>query len=153
MAKRRFPETFPINHDDYHAKHIGRLADGRQFFLTTPFEPATPKTPGCEFVALFLFAADGTFVEAKINRLGPRTLVDEARARAVIETRLDEVKQAGGKLGRIKVAPFETEQHGVTFGLIPTEPDEDDEESDVMIELHPGNYMAFGEPWDGDYDT
>ena len=34
------PDTFPIIHDDYHARHIGTLADGRQFFLTTPFVPA-----------------------------------------------------------------------------------------------------------------
>ena len=40
MAKKP-PKLFPINHDDYHAKHIGTTADGRQFFLTTPFVPAT----------------------------------------------------------------------------------------------------------------
>lgn len=154
MAKRRFPKTFPINHDDYHAKHIGRLADGRQFFLTTPFVPAVGKQPGCEFVALFLFAADGTFLEAKIDKLGPRSQVDQARAQTLIQARLDEVQAAGGKFGRIKVAPFETKEHDVRFGFIPQEADdEEDEGDDVMIELQPGNYMAFGDPWDGDYDT
>ena len=50
------PELIAINHDDYHAEHIGKLPDGRQFFLTTPFEPAhSIEEPGCEYVALFLF--------------------------------------------------------------------------------------------------
>ena len=30
------PELIAINHDDYHAEHVGRTADGRQFFLTRP---------------------------------------------------------------------------------------------------------------------
>ena len=36
MSER--PELIAIDHDDYHAEHVGRLPDGRQFFLTTPFE-------------------------------------------------------------------------------------------------------------------
>ena len=37
------------------------------------------------------------------------------------------------------------------FGLIPRSPEGDDE--GWWVEMHPGNYMAFHEPWDGDYDT
>ena len=70
------PETFPINHDDYHAKHIGRTADGRQFFLTTPFVAAHGKELGAEFIALFTFDENGKLLEASIDNLGPRATID-----------------------------------------------------------------------------
>ena len=34
------PKTVTIRPDDYHAEYVGRTADDRQFFLTTPFVPA-----------------------------------------------------------------------------------------------------------------
>lgn len=49
------PALIAINHDGYHAEQVGRTPDGRQFFLTTPFEPG-----GREFVALYLFDAAGS---------------------------------------------------------------------------------------------
>jgi len=149
MAVKRVPKTFPINHDDYHAKYVGRLPDGRQFFLTTPFVPETPNDPGCEFVALFLFDKQGAFLEAKIDNLGSRKGLDEERAKSAMQARVDEL--AAADFGRIKIAPFETQQYGVPFGFIPQQPEEEDD--DLSIELHPGNYMAFFPPWEGDYDT
>ena len=148
MAKKP-PKLFPINHDDYHAKHIGQTSDGRQFFLTTPFVPAIKDNPGCEFVALFLFDAKGTFLEAQIDRLGPRATLDENAARKKYEERLAGLGEV--KLQRIKIAPFEIDRFDTQFGFIPRPPEEEDE--DWAIELHPGNYMAFFPPWDGDYDT
>ena len=47
------PKLIAIDHDDYHAEHVGRTEDGRQFFLTTPFEPATNGRDDCEYVASF----------------------------------------------------------------------------------------------------
>jgi hypothetical protein len=58
------PERIAIEPDDFQARHVGHTADGRQFFLTTPFEPG-----GREFVALYLFGADGSFAEARIDAL------------------------------------------------------------------------------------
>jgi hypothetical protein len=53
---------------------------------------------------------------------------------------------------RIEVAPFALERFGITFGLVLREPE--DEEDIWAVEMQPGNYMAFFEPWDsGDYDT
>jgi hypothetical protein len=53
---------------------------------------------------------------------------------------------------RIEVKPFAVERLGRRFGLIPREPEEDDDP--WAVEMMPGNYMAFFEPWDsGDYDT
>jgi hypothetical protein len=54
LGKKHFmddslPKTIAINPDDYHARHVGRTADGRQFFLTTPFEPAIGGRVGREF--------------------------------------------------------------------------------------------------------
>jgi hypothetical protein len=53
---------------------------------------------------------------------------------------------------RIEVAPFAVDRVGLTFGLVYREPDE---AGDVeAVEVLPGNYMAFFEPWDdGAYDT
>jgi hypothetical protein len=53
---------------------------------------------------------------------------------------------------RIEVAPFAIERFGTTFGLVLREPEDEDEV--WAVEVQPGNYMAFFEPWDGgDYDT
>jgi hypothetical protein len=144
------PEIVAINHDDHHAQHIGRTSDGRQFFLTTPFVPAIEGNEGCEFIALFLFDEAGKFLEAKIDQLGPRATFDREKARQRYDHRLTALGEVSFE--RIEVAPFAVKQFGVEFGLIVREPEEED---DVWaVELQPGNYMAFFEPWDsGEYDT
>jgi len=43
-------------------------------------------------------------------------------------------------------------QNGTKFGLVLREPEE--EADPWAVEMQPGNYMAFFEPWDsGEYDT
>ena len=64
------PKLIAIDHDDYAAEFVGKTADGRQFFLTTPFEPAIGGKAGEEFVALYLFDTKGALVEAKIESFG-----------------------------------------------------------------------------------
>lgn len=141
------PELIAIDHDDYHAEHVGRTADGRQFFLTTPFEPG-----GDEFVALFLFDAAGRLLDAQIDNFGPRETMDQAARRATRDARLAELGDVSYE--RIEVAPFSVDRFGTQFGLIASQTDEDDGESPWIVELLPGNFMAFWEPWDsGDYDT
>ncbi|MFE9689365.1 hypothetical protein [Micromonospora sp. NPDC005806] len=144
------PALIAIDHDDYHAEHVGRTADGRQFFLTTPFEPGDPETGGgAEFVARYLFDAAGRLLEATIDEFGPRHLMDRDAQRRTYEARLAQLGPV--TFGRIEVAPFAVERSGTTFGLIPRPPEADD---GWWVELHPGNYMAFTEPWDsGEYDT
>ena len=66
------PERIPIAHDDYHASRIGRLKDGRQLFVTTPFIPALGSNPGREFVAVYLFDSSGALLEARIDDLEQR---------------------------------------------------------------------------------
>ncbi len=144
------PERVAINHDDYHAKHEGRTADGRQFFLTTPFEPAFPGTSGNEFVALYLFDPEGRLLEASIDQFGPRAGLDDSARASVYEKRLKELGPV--TFERIEVAPFTVERFGTSFGLVLRPPDD---KIDVWaVEVQPGNYMAFFEPWDsGEYDT
>jgi hypothetical protein len=53
---------------------------------------------------------------------------------------------------RIEVKPFSVDKFGRRFGLIPREPEDDGDP--WVVEMMPGNYMAFFEPWDsGEYDT
>uniref|UniRef100_UPI002F916ECF hypothetical protein n=1 Tax=Streptomyces atratus TaxID=1893 RepID=UPI002F916ECF len=144
------PTLIAINHDDYHAQHVGRTADERQFFLTTPFVPAIGAEVGGEFVALFLFNAAGQLIDAVIDRFGPRATVDDDARREVYERLLRELGPV--TFERIEVAPFAVERFGTTFGLVIREPDDEDDE--WAVELQPGDYMAFFEPWDsGEYDT
>jgi hypothetical protein len=144
------PDLIAINADDYHARHVGHTADGKQFFLTTPFEPAVGGREGCEYIALYQFDEKGRLIDSQIESFGPR-----ATAKAEdIAARYDAMLASLGKitLDRIEVSPFKIERSGVEFGLVLREPEEKD---DVWaVEVQPGNYMAFFEPWDsGEYDT
>jgi hypothetical protein len=146
------PALIAIDRDDQCARHVGRMLDGRQFFITAPFVPALDGE-GREFIALYLFDQQGNLLEARIDDLGPRAQVDRARANQLYKNRLIEIDRV--KLGRIVVRPFEVERFGVTFGLVPRPPEDPDDEGDGWwVEAQPGNYMAFHEPWDsGEYDT
>jgi hypothetical protein len=146
------PQLVAINHDDYVAKHLGRTADGRQFFLTTPFVPASAvgANDGNEFVALYLFDEAGKLLDAIIDEFGPRATADAKAQNRTYEQRLRELGDV--TFERIEVAPFAVVRFGTTFGLIPLEPE--NEEDGWWVEVEPGNYMAFSEPWDsGHYDT
>lgn len=144
------PDIVAINHDDHHAEYVGTTPDGRQFILTTPFEPAIGGRTGSEFVALYLFDSKGVLLEARIEDFGPRSTLDLAKRQAVRDRWLEELGDV--TYTRIEVAPFAIEKHGTTFGLVLREPE--DEDDPWAVEMQPGNYMAFFEPWDsGDYDT
>lgn len=144
------PTLIAIEHDDYHAEHVGKLPDGRQFFLTTPFEPAVRENAGGEFVALYLFDASGNLIEAQIDAFGPRGSGNDEARHVCYQRRLDELGDVDFE--RIEVKPFAVERFGTQFGLIARVPEE--EEDVWAVEMQPGNYMAFFEPWDsGEYDT
>ena len=144
------PTLVAIDHDDYHAEHVGRTADGRQFFLTTPFEAASKRHPGGEYVALYIFDPAGKLIEATIDDFGPRASLNKDARRNLYESRLRELGPV--ELCRIEVSPFAVQRFGTKFGLVLREPD--DAEDVYAVEVQPGNYMAFFEPWDsGIYDT
>jgi hypothetical protein len=144
------PKLIAIDHDDYHADLIGKTSDGRQFFITEPFEPATPTQPGNEFVALFIFGADGQLLEAHIDEFGPREHMNVTARDALIQKRMEQLGEVSFE--RIEIAPFQVEKFGTLFGLVPNELEDEDDE--LSISLMPGDFMAFSAPWDsGDYDT
>jgi hypothetical protein len=134
----------------YHAEHIGVTGDGREFILTTPFDPPVCANPGCEFVALYVFDKAEHLLEAKIDSFGPRSSLDKGARRSLCQERLASLGDISFK--RVEVAPFRIEHLSIKFGLIVREPEDDD---DVWaVEMQPGNYMAFLEPWaSGEYDT
>jgi hypothetical protein len=136
------PNLVAIAPDDRHAQCVGRMPDGRQFFLTTPFVRATSRTGGREFIALYLFDPLGNLLEARIHDLGTRMEFDKAQARRIFQQRRNEL----GKVehGRIEVRPFEVERFGLTFGLVCRPPDE---EEGWRVVAEPGGYMTFRRPW------
>ncbi len=144
------PARIRIEHDDHHARYVGRTGAGLQYFLTTPFVPALSDA-GREFIAVYLFDEDGVLVEARIDDLGPRAQLDREAARRLEARRLADLGTV--TLEAIEVAPFELERFGTRFGLIPQAPAEDDDDPQWSIVVEPGNYMAFYPPWDGEYDT
>lgn len=83
--------------------------------------------------------------------LGPRATLDASEAGKVYAERLVSLGDVG--FCDIEVAPFKTERLGAKFGLIVREPDEGDDGDERSVEMQPGNYMGFYDPWDGDRDT
>jgi hypothetical protein len=98
------PKHIAIDHDDYHAEFVGKTADGKQFFLTTPFIPASPTNPGNEFVALYLFDKRGNLIEALIDEFGRRNNMNTDARDALCQKRLDDLGVI--EFGRIEIAPF-----------------------------------------------
>ncbi|HSZ62595.1 MAG TPA: hypothetical protein VK828_12410 [Terriglobales bacterium] len=146
----RPPVLVAIDHDDYYANRVGRIKDGLQVFVTTPFVAASGYEVGREFIAIYIFDAKGKLVEARIDDLGPRSELGRKQARRLLEQRMSELGAID--YGRIVVQPFAIERFGTTFGLVPRAPEE--EGDGWWVEVQPGNYMAFHEPWDsGEYDT
>ena len=132
--------------DDYHTKYVGKTENGEQFFLTTPFIAG-----GDEFVALFIWYRDGIFKEAIIDNLGPRTTMDEVERTRIFKKRLDDLGDY--KLSVIDVEPFEIEKFNTKFGLFYKKVYFEDDEPYECIEFHPGDFISFYPPWEGDYDT
>src|SRR5262249_45055205 len=133
----------------YASRYVGRTADGRQFFITEPFVPAI-NSPGREFLALYLFNKDGALSEVRIEDLGTRAELDEAKARDKRNALLASLGDV--EYRRSTVVPFGVERVGVEFGFTPQPPEEPGGDWSVIVE--PGNYMCFSPPWtSGDYDT
>src|SRR5437879_483726 len=113
------PDLIALDHDDYHAKYVGRTADGRQFFITTHVDTRCA-VHGHAFVAVYLFNAAGKLLEAKIDDMGPYASLDAVAWEGRIEERLRELQWTMPH--RISMAPFEVERFGLKFGLIPRPP-------------------------------
>lgn len=160
------PEQLVIPHDDYHGKLVGKTRSNDQFFITTPFTWGADES-GREFVALYLFDKEGKLKSATIDELGSRESLVGENAAQVLPGNMSQENDASKKiiekhlmgLGEVSyeditIIPFSYEKYGIKFGLIPDEEEDMDEDEDPFyVTLLPGDYMAFSEPWDGEYDT
>ena len=141
------PQTIALDPDDYHAKYVGRTADGRQFFITTHVDERCA-VHGHAFVAVYLFNAAGKLLEARIEDMGVYADLDGAGWGNMLEKRFGELGWTTPR--RIVMMPFEVERFGLKFGLIARKR----EDARWIAEVQPGNPMAFFAPWDrGVYDT
>ncbi|WP_454729342.1 hypothetical protein [Cellulosimicrobium protaetiae] len=132
------PSTIHLYPDPWQGEHVGRTSDGRQFFLTTPFEPGGPA-----WVALYTFDADGALLDATIRRVEESAEEYDRATTSLLATLGDHEN------GPVALAPFEVEHDGRAFGLV-----RGDYDGTVVYTAEPGDYMAFYAPWDtGEYDT
>lgn len=145
----RAPERFTIVPDDYHVPYAGRAEDGRKFFLSEElFSPG-----GTAYVGLFLWNADGTFDEVRVEEVSrperlPPGQAAPAGASALVKARLGQLGEY--VLEPIEVEPFTEEVDGVTFGWKVGQY----EDGTYYINIEPGDFIAYYKPWDGlQYDT
>lgn len=146
----KFPEKIPVERmEDYHTHHIGKYENENQFFGYGTFVftempiPENWEKYRREYAVLYLFDKEGNFKEAKYEFAGTSDSLKFDTEEKIEEfvSKLGEIEYCN-----IEIKPFEIEIDGFKFGLIPNEESE-------MIELQPSNTIAFGEPWDGEYDT
>lgn len=147
------PKRFTIAPDDYHVPFAGTAEDGRKFFLSDElFSFGTPDTQGTGFVGLYLWNADGSFSEVRVDPVPRRSDVPPGQAASagadeLIEKRLAELGDY--KREPITVEPFLTTVDGVKFGWAVSE-----YEGSYSINIEPGDFIAYNEPFDGlEYDT
>lgn len=147
------PAAIPINREEnYHTHYIGTTNDGLQFFAyntfyTEPIEGGNPDNWSQyrkEYVVLYLFNAEGDYIETRHWYAGTSDQIKDGVIRAKIEEMLLELGDIN--YGNIMVKPFSTMIDGVEFGLIPYDEYE-------TIEMEPSSTMSFHAPWDGEYDT
>lgn len=141
------PARFTIVPDDYHVPYAGTTGDGRKFFLSDELFDSRSA-----YLGLFLWKADGTFEQVKVDKVArpaglPPGQAGPADADELVAARLAEL----GKyvLEPIEVEPFTKEVEGVAFGWVVRQ-----FEGDYSINIEPGDFIAYYAPWDGlGYDT
>jgi hypothetical protein len=145
------PDRFTIVPDDYHVPYAGTAEDGRRFFLSEELFTAGP--PGSAYVGLFLWNADGTFDEVRVDEVPrpggiPAGQAARAGAHRLVQARLSELGDY--VLEPIEVEPFTALVDGVRFGWRVGRYDD----GSYHLDIEPGNFIAYYAPWDGlDYDT
>ncbi len=145
------PERIQIVPDDFHTEHVGVTPDGRQVFATS--ELFEIEGPGVirGFAAAFVWNAEGEFERLEVRDVTRPQGIPPGQAVAsevdVVQSLLNDL--GGIELTPISVAPFAADWNGITFGFVYL-----NEDGYERVELHPGNSIAYSEPWDGfEYDT
>ncbi|MFH5207914.1 hypothetical protein [Antrihabitans spumae] len=142
------PERFTIVPDDYHVPYAGTAEDGRKFFLSEELF-----SERAAYVGVFLWKADGSFDEVRVDEIGrpaglPPGQAGPAGAEDLVQARLAEL--GNYVLEPIEVVPFAEDVDGITFGWKVGQYDD----GTYFINIEPGNFICYSEPWDGlEYDT
>ena len=100
-------------------QEVGRFPDGRQLLLTARFRPTILGDTECRFVALVVFAPDGSRLESEIRSLGLRSHVSDAAVLSALQAwskELDPFERAA-----IAIQPFEISSLGQEFGPLTLE--------------------------------
>lgn len=140
------PERIRLIPDQWHIHNVGRLSDGRLFFVDSQLDAAGGVTK--DFVCTFIFDQDGHLVEHSIELVGDRGAYPEGSVSMLISRHLAALGDRA--LTDIWVRPFRVESSGTVFGLIPRRI----EHGGWRVEFMPGNTLSFYPPWEaGEYDT
>lgn len=96
-AEDRAPERFTIVPDDYHVPYAGTAEDGRRFFLSEELFSYRPgHHAATSYVGLFLWNADGSFDEVRVDAVDrpkglPAGQAGPAGAEYLVKARLAEL--------------------------------------------------------------
>jgi len=141
------PEKIRLIPDEWHIHDVGRLKDGRLFFVATQFDPLGGN-PIMDFACTFIFDSDGRLVEHAIEFVGERNAYPDGSLGGAIGRHLDALGDR--VVTDIWVRPFSVESDGGLFGLIPRRVGY----GQWRVEFMPGNTLSFYPPWEaGEYDT
>ena len=140
------PEKIRLVPDDWHIQHVGRLIDGRLFWVDGQLNPTGGVTK--DFVCTFIFDQDGGLMEHSIELIGVR---GSCPGRSVAMAMDRHVAALGDHSATdIWVRPFSVDSNNTVYGLIPRQT----EGGEWRVEFMPGNTLSFYAPWEaGEYDT
>jgi len=141
------PEKIRLIPDEWNIHNVGRLKDGRLYFVAAQFYWLGGNLTW-DFACTFLFNPDGQLIEHDIEFVGERNAYPDSSMDAAISRHLDRLGER--ILTDIWVRPFRVESHTTVFGLIPRRV----EDRRWRVEFMPGNTLSFYAPWEaGGYDT
>jgi len=140
------PEKVRLIPDAWHIRNVGRLSDGRLYFVDSQLDYDSGSTR--DFVCTFLFGADGSLVEHSIELIGTRGSYPDGSVGDALKRHLQALDV--GMPTDIWVRPFSIDNNGAIFGLIPRRT----KAGEWRVEFMPGNTLSFYPPWEaGEYDT
>jgi hypothetical protein len=140
------PEKIRLIPDEWHIRNVGRLNEGRLFFVDGQLDYVGGATR--DFVCTFIFDKDGHLIDRTIELIGTRGAYADGSVGKAMDRHLVAL---GDRLrADIWVRPFSVESNGAVFGLIPRKT----KSGEWRVEFMPGNTLSFYPPWEaGEYDT
>jgi hypothetical protein len=140
------PTKIRLIPDAWRIRDVGRLSDGRLFWVDGQLLPSAGATK--DFVCTFIFDQEGRLVDKSIELIGDRGAYPHASINDAISRHLSALGDR--TTTDIWVRPFSIEDHGTVFGLIPRHVGG----NEWRVEFMPGNTLSFYPPWKaGEYDT